>query len=107
MATGTQYKLKLHEDATGTIVFDKFELVTFTHDTTFVTPVTTVKFEDYPGAHLDAFDVQTSYPSGQEPSHTSTTISGLIAGALAAIDAAIAAGNTGGGSPSVDPISAP
>jgi len=107
MATGIQYKLKLHEDVTGTIVLDKFELVAFTHDTTFVAPVTTVKFEDYPGAHLDAFDVLTSYPSGQEHSHTDTTISALIAGALTAIDAAIAAGNIGGGGPSVDPISAP
>ena len=103
MAIGVQYDIRLHEDATGVIVFDSLTRKEFTHDAAFVAPVTTVKFEDYPGAHLDSFEVKTSYPFGGEPDKAATTIDDVISAAVVVIDAAIRAGTSGGGAPSVNP----
>ena len=101
MAIGVQYTLRLH-DVAGVLTLDSLVRKEFTHPASFVAPVTTVKFEDYTGTTDDAYEVKTSYPTGGEPA-SSTTVHDLIAAALVAIDAAIAAGQTGGGSGFISP----
>jgi hypothetical protein len=100
MAIGAQHVVRFHEDAVGTDIFDSFTRHEFTHDASFVTPSKSVKFEDYPANHRDAFVVKTSYPNGSEPDLTATTVDDLLQAAKTDVNNAIAAGATGGGAPS-------
>lgn len=98
---GAQYTVKVHTDSTNRIVFDALTVNSFSHEASFVTPVTVVKVNDYPALHLDGYEVITSYPAGQIPA-SSTTIYTFVSVALAAIQAVVP-GGVGGGTPLVDP----
>ena len=99
MSTGIQYTIHLHADETNNIVFDGFDVKTFSY-TVLAAPVTVVKIKDHSGTfRLDAYDVQTSYPAGTEPTFapSTTTVTQLIQDAFAAVQAAIVDGVHGGG----------
>lgn len=94
MATGYKHTIKIHEDDTGTVVFDSFERKAFNHDGSFTVATTAVVKEDFTGTPNDAFTVQISYPSGSEPA-LSVSITTLTTTAKNAVNAAFANGEAG------------
>jgi len=104
MAIGAQYLVRLHVDVTTKkVVFDSLHRKAFTHDASLAAPTTTLKTEDYPGTHADAFTVQYSYPIGTEPVANAHTLADFVIAAVAVVDAAVVAKTIGGGAPSVQP----
>jgi hypothetical protein len=94
MAIGQQYSIKFHEDTTGTPVLDSVRIAQFTHDSSLVSSVTTVKKEDFTGTPNDAFEVKISYPSGSIPSN-STSLATFLTTAVNAVNTALGNGEAG------------
>jgi len=106
MSIGAEYHVKVHTDSTNRIVFDSLSIHEFTHDGSFnggtgTGSVTSVKVDDYPGRHLDSYEVTTAYAAASIPA-TSTTLNTILGSALTAIQAVVP-GGVGGGTPSIDP----
>lgn len=93
MAIGQQYTIKVHEDDSGTVVFDSVQIKEFNHVAGFV-GATTVKKEDFTGSPNDAFVVQVTYDSTSLPSQA-TTITQLVTLAKNAVNAAFSNGEAG------------
>lgn len=85
MSTGYQHTIKIHEDSTGTVVLDSFARKAFTHDSSFTASSTSVVKNDFVNDGNDAYTVQVSYPTGDEPA-TSTSLANLLTTAKDAVN---------------------
>lgn len=94
MALGQMYTIKIHEDSTGTVVFDSVDIVEFNHVGGFV-GATSVKREDFTGSVNDAYVVQVTYANGSTPDQSTMTVDALLVLAKDAVNAAYGDGEAG------------
>lgn len=93
MPIGQKMTIKIHENDSGTVVFDSVQYVDLNHAAGF-TGATTVKKEDFTGSPNDAFTVQVTTDSANLFS-TSQTIAQLTTLAKNAVNAVYSNGEAG------------
>ena len=102
MAIGQKMTIKIHENASGVIVFDSVSIVPFTHDAGFsgysgvpgVGPSTVVRKEDFTGSPNDSFVVQIT-TTDASPFSPSLTIAQITTLAVDAVNAVFGNGEAG------------
>ena len=102
---GQKMTIKIHENASGVVVFDSVTIVDFTHLAGF-TGATTVFKNDVTGTPNDAFTVQITTDYLNLFSDT-LTVAQLIALAVAAVDAVYGNGEAGPMTPTPTPTQTP
>lgn len=97
MSVGKRVRVTMHENASGTAVFDSAVFDDWSHDVGATTGAAVVFKDDFTGSLNDAFVVQWSVVVGDVATWTAKSCDTLLADAVAAVNAAFPSG--GGVSP--------
>ncbi len=84
MPIGQMFVINIHEDDTGTVIFDSVNITSFNHVAGFTT-TTSVTKSDFTGTPNDAFVVKVAYPSTSLPAG-STTLTNMLQTAKDAVN---------------------